>query len=1281
MKKKIISILLTIVMTFMLFPSTVYAKDSTWLTFQQAVQSSGTVTLTNDVICDNQEYGPITIPEGVNVTIDLNGYKIDRNLTEAVDKGAVIDVYGSLTVKDDSCAKTGTITGGKTQNNSPEMVAGGIQVNGGSLVLESGSITGCSASMRGAGVNVEGGSFIMKGGSISENRARSHGAGVDITSGTFTMTGGIISENSAVVGGGVYATQSDLFLSGGEISGNTASNESGTEGSGGGLNVEGDVNVTLTGCKITGNTALKGGGVRFWLKSGSDYKFNVGKDTVITGNTDANGNPSNLYLNNFNQKTMLTVMDGENAPNGMNIGISSKTTPTDLEPVQISDASASIGDLGYFSSDVAAYDLIYMGDNIQLATKDMCGVTFISGVHGTDPAPVLIKKGSLLTHPANPTEYGYSFLGWYKDAALQDAWDFDNDIVEDNIILYGKWEDSTWLTFQQVVQSSGTVTLTRDVVCDNQAYGPIVVPDGVTVTIDLNGHTINRNLSDYVDNGLVIDVYGNLTVKDGSSEKTGTITGGKNTGAGNTIVAGGIQLNGGALVLESGSITGCLSEERGAGVNVESGSFLMKGGSISENRARSHGAGVNITSGTFTMTGGIISENSAVVGGGVYATQSDLFLSGGEISGNSATDFAGGLNAAGDVNVTLTGCKITGNTATKGGGVRFYLVDYGDYSFNVGKNTLITGNTDANGNPSNLYLNNFNQKTMLTVMDGENAPNGMNIGISSSKNPTDSAPIQISDTTMQKAYSDCFFSDNDSYSLFIMDNTLYMTDAVKITADTRVLTSGWYILSESVTLPEGEHITVNGDVHLILCDGCELKIPSPDMNCAGIELTDGGALGSSDSLTVYGQKNGTGSIVAYGGSGAAGIGSDNNEDSGKLTINGGMIMAYGGNNAAGIGGGRERDCGEVTIYGGTVTATGGSRAAGIGNGYEGVGGTVNIYGGTVKAYGNGGMALGGESNALYKNKVNIYGGDIFADSKSGNDAVVAYSIKLYGNSHNFFTLKDSNGNKLPFSPVAVEKDLYNALPGHNTVHIELQAVHNFTGDYVDNGDGTHSRKCTVCGELSTPENHTYKDGVCNKCGSKIITVKDTAIIKDGYIYGLAPKLTSLTDYIDVAEGYELEYSTDTIGTGTTVNVLRNGEVVDAYTTVIFGDVNNDGIYDGMDAMIVNCLANGMLTREQVGEAVYMAADCNHDGTIDSNDVDILQQAGVLLASVDQSKSQGELQTDSAYVEYLNLIDQNPVNEETEKEQTPSALDKLIKFIADIYALLNNLINFIKTIFA
>lgn len=55
--------------------------------------------------------------------------------------------------------------------------------------------------------------------------------------------------------------------------------------------------------------------------------------------------------------------------------------------------------------------------------------------------------------------------------------------------------------------------------------------------------------------------------------------------------------------------------------------------------------------------------------------------------------------------------------------------------------------------------------------------------------------------------------------------------------------------------------------------------------------------------------------------------------------------------------------------------------------------------------------------------------------------------------------------------------------------------------------------------------------------------------------------------------------------------------------------------------------------------------------IDNLDVEILQQAGLLLAEVDQSKSIEELKTDSAYNEYLNLIDQNPSTNEPTAEIT------------------------------
>ena len=104
----------------------------------------------------------------------------------------------------------------------------------------------------------------------------------------------------------------------------------------------------------------------------------------------------------------------------------------------------------------------------------------------------------------------------------------------------------------------------------------------------------------------------------------------------------------------------------------------------------------------------------------------------------------------------------------------------------------------------------------------------------------------------------------------------------------------------------------------------------------------------------------------------------------------------------------------------------------------------------------------------------------------------------------------------------------------------------------------------------------------------------------------------------------------------------------------------DGIYDGQDATTINLIAHGMLTREQVGEAVWMAADCNHDGVIDNLDVNLLNRAGLLLSKVDQSKTDEELSTDSAYTEYLSLIDQKP--NEPDSTQADNFFLKIIEII-------------------
>ena len=41
--------------------------------------------------------------------------------------------------------------------------------------------------------------------------------------------------------------------------------------------------------------------------------------------------------------------------------------------------------------------------------------------------------------PENPVKNGFEFLGWYKEPDLLTKWDFENDVVDEDLTLYAKW--------------------------------------------------------------------------------------------------------------------------------------------------------------------------------------------------------------------------------------------------------------------------------------------------------------------------------------------------------------------------------------------------------------------------------------------------------------------------------------------------------------------------------------------------------------------------------------------------------------------------------------------------------------------------------------------------------------------------------------------------------------------------------------------------------------------------------------------------------------------------
>lgn len=238
---------------------------------------------------------------------------------------------------------------------------------------------------------------------------------------------------------------------------------------------------------------------------------------------------------------------------------------------------------------------------------------------------------------------------------------------------------------------------------------------------------------------------------------------------------------------------------------------------------------------------------------------------------------------------------------------------------------------------------------------------------------------------------------------------------------------GWYVVRKGDAVTFNAPIEIQGDVCLILEDGCSMTTNK------SIIVNEG------NSLTIYGQKESSGKLKIDGIANAAALGSETGQNCGKIIIYGGDIKVTGKGNGAGIGGGRVGDDGSggdggdghdgyisiyggssiagfgggqlyespandgtITIFGGDVTATGGSREGGTINIYDGTitatggefaagigggtGGDITITGGTVKATGGrDGAGIGGGSGDS-GGDITITGGMVTATG-GGNGAV------------------------------------------------------------------------------------------------------------------------------------------------------------------------------------------------------------------------------------------------------------------------------------------------------
>lgn len=80
-----------------------------------------------------------------------------------------------------------------------------------------------------------------------------------------------------------------------------------------------------------------------------------------------------------------------------------------------------------------------------------------NGADGNIPPAITVIANNKITKPEDPIKSGYVLDGWYKDSSLTERWDFDTEIVTENLELYAKWIDPRILTDEEVVVINGII--------------------------------------------------------------------------------------------------------------------------------------------------------------------------------------------------------------------------------------------------------------------------------------------------------------------------------------------------------------------------------------------------------------------------------------------------------------------------------------------------------------------------------------------------------------------------------------------------------------------------------------------------------------------------------------------------------------------------------------------------------------------------------------------------------------------------------------------------------
>ena len=433
----------------------------------------GTTTIKGEgnTITVNQGAGIKVTGGETTLNLGANGYDkkltIDGNAKGAfitVSGGATAYMYENVTLKnrqqvDQACVvleenSVFNMHGGVIQNCKGKY--GGVSLkNGSGFIMEGGTISGCEANAGGGLYATNSSKITIKKGTISGCTGL-RGGGLYANNSTVTITGGTISGCKVGAGGGLFATNSSkITIRGGTISECSTTLDS---GKGGGLYAENST-ITISGGTIENNEAARGGGValtdstvkkdekpiRNWTVVGNKaYKTGGGIWLGEKVEWDISDRTKQIYNNQAIEQGADIFLEGGTSaiklPNAANMGVKYHDSGINIDnwyndnPRYTPSESGQVVEANKLLNGGLSLVASYKADPVRIEIDANGG----KGGSGSQT----VQKGTTVTLEA-PTKEGHLFKGWKDEKGNSYPAGEDGKVkitVTENKTLTAEWK-------------------------------------------------------------------------------------------------------------------------------------------------------------------------------------------------------------------------------------------------------------------------------------------------------------------------------------------------------------------------------------------------------------------------------------------------------------------------------------------------------------------------------------------------------------------------------------------------------------------------------------------------------------------------------------------------------------------------------------------------------------------------------------------------------------------------------------------------------------------------